>query len=221
MKYLAQMSVNFPESMTPETKAEYQAKEKEYSQALQRSGEFRPSTAWSAATPTCRSSRSSRTTGCTRSSRASRCSLHGRRGHPALQAPELDSLSPQPNVPGSTGRRFGTFSRWKASRINRQAIPRHLGREPARGHRKVGPRAGSRCPDWRRSEDRLAAGHPEHGRRDIARQLEPGEGRRRPAPVRTAVRDAPAGCRHRTSASCRRPWWRAAAASRSARVPPH
>ena len=40
MKCLAQMSVNFPESMTPETKAEYQAKEKEYSQALQRSGEF-------------------------------------------------------------------------------------------------------------------------------------------------------------------------------------
>lgn len=40
MKFLCRMQVEFPETMTPEVKAEYQAREKEYSQALQRSGEF-------------------------------------------------------------------------------------------------------------------------------------------------------------------------------------
>lgn len=40
MKFLCQMQVTFPESMTPEEVAQKQAEEKEYSQALQRSGEF-------------------------------------------------------------------------------------------------------------------------------------------------------------------------------------
>ncbi|GAA2181104.1 muconolactone Delta-isomerase [Brooklawnia cerclae] len=40
MKFMCQMSITFPESMSPETKADYQAQEKEYSQALQRAGEF-------------------------------------------------------------------------------------------------------------------------------------------------------------------------------------
>lgn len=40
MKFLCQMQVTFPESMSPEEVAQKQAEEKEYSQALQRSGEF-------------------------------------------------------------------------------------------------------------------------------------------------------------------------------------
>lgn len=40
MKFLCEMQVNFPESMTAEDKAKYQAQEKEYSQGLQRAGEF-------------------------------------------------------------------------------------------------------------------------------------------------------------------------------------
>ena len=40
MKFLCRMQVKFPESMSEEEIAEKQAAEKEYSQALQRSGEF-------------------------------------------------------------------------------------------------------------------------------------------------------------------------------------
>lgn len=40
MKFLARMEVKFPESLSPEQIAEFQAREKEYSQALQHSGEF-------------------------------------------------------------------------------------------------------------------------------------------------------------------------------------
>lgn len=40
MKFLARMEVQFPESLTPEQIADFQVREKEYSQALQRSGEF-------------------------------------------------------------------------------------------------------------------------------------------------------------------------------------
>lgn len=40
MKFMCEMTVVFPESMNAETKAAYQAQEKEYSQALQHSGEF-------------------------------------------------------------------------------------------------------------------------------------------------------------------------------------
>lgn len=40
MKFLCRMQVKFPESMSKEEIAEKQAAEKEYSQALQRSGEF-------------------------------------------------------------------------------------------------------------------------------------------------------------------------------------
>ncbi|MDO5617768.1 muconolactone Delta-isomerase [Kocuria sp.] len=40
MKFLCHMQVQFPESMSPEEVAQKQAEEKEYSQALQRSGEF-------------------------------------------------------------------------------------------------------------------------------------------------------------------------------------
>ena len=40
MKFLARMEVKFPESLTPDQIAEFQAREKEYSQGLQRSGEF-------------------------------------------------------------------------------------------------------------------------------------------------------------------------------------
>lgn len=40
MKFLCRMQVQFPESMSAEEVASKQAQEKEYSQALQRSGEF-------------------------------------------------------------------------------------------------------------------------------------------------------------------------------------
>lgn len=40
MKFLCQMTVTFPESMDAGTRAGFQAAEREYSQALQRSGEF-------------------------------------------------------------------------------------------------------------------------------------------------------------------------------------
>jgi len=40
MKYLCHMTVTFPRDMTAEDKTRCQAAEKEYSQALQRSGEF-------------------------------------------------------------------------------------------------------------------------------------------------------------------------------------
>lgn len=40
MKFLCRMQVQFPESMSAEEVAQKQAQEKEYSQALQRSGEF-------------------------------------------------------------------------------------------------------------------------------------------------------------------------------------
>lgn len=40
MKFFCQMTVTFPESMTPETIAGFQSAEREYSQTLQRSGEF-------------------------------------------------------------------------------------------------------------------------------------------------------------------------------------
>ncbi|MFB9073013.1 muconolactone Delta-isomerase [Citricoccus parietis] len=41
MLFLARMDVTFPESMTAETKAEFQVKEKEYSGNLQREGRMR------------------------------------------------------------------------------------------------------------------------------------------------------------------------------------
>ncbi len=40
MKFLCRMQVHFPESMSPEEVAEKQAQEKEYSQGLQKAGEF-------------------------------------------------------------------------------------------------------------------------------------------------------------------------------------
>ncbi|WP_336705721.1 muconolactone Delta-isomerase [Micrococcus terreus] len=40
MLYLARMDVTFPESMSPETKAEFVAQEKEYSGNLQREGKM-------------------------------------------------------------------------------------------------------------------------------------------------------------------------------------
>lgn len=40
MKYLCKMTVTFPSSMSSEEKTSFQQREKEYSQALQRSGEF-------------------------------------------------------------------------------------------------------------------------------------------------------------------------------------
>lgn len=40
MKFLCEMTVNFPDDMPAEKLAEYQAREKEYSQALQHAGEF-------------------------------------------------------------------------------------------------------------------------------------------------------------------------------------
>ncbi|REE04690.1 muconolactone Delta-isomerase [Citricoccus nitrophenolicus] len=41
MLFLARMDVTFPESMTDETKADFQVKEKEYSGNLQREGRMR------------------------------------------------------------------------------------------------------------------------------------------------------------------------------------
>ncbi|VXB93294.1 muconolactone Delta-isomerase [Citricoccus sp. K5] len=41
MLFLARMDVTFPESMTEETKADFQVKEKEYSGNLQREGRMR------------------------------------------------------------------------------------------------------------------------------------------------------------------------------------
>ena len=40
MKFLVEMEVTFPESLTPEQIADFQAQEKEYSQKLQEGGEF-------------------------------------------------------------------------------------------------------------------------------------------------------------------------------------
>ena len=41
MLYLARMDVTFPESMSPETKADFVAQEKEYSGNLKKSGKMR------------------------------------------------------------------------------------------------------------------------------------------------------------------------------------
>lgn len=73
MLYLARMDVTFPESMSPETKADFVAQEKEYSGNLQREGKMLDIWRVVGSTPTTPSMTWPTMTSCTPCSPASPC----------------------------------------------------------------------------------------------------------------------------------------------------